>query len=162
MQSPSITSVDDADLVDADLDLEKSKVVTSSWRGLSFRNLVHTPRVHTSQTSPKVSSIDVKEFTRVVGVLDVLTADQQLSDNLGLLLDSYTYLHQGQFTPAFVLTWTILERECNKIWHDHLVKKGISKDRLQKLSRTDRWSADDVIESLNLLKLLRVGADATR
>lgn len=80
-------------------------------------------------------------------------------DNIGidlmyLYLEAFTDLREKHYVQSFVLSWVIIERLINECWEISLKEKGLSNNRVQKLSESSDWTASIKIETINLLGLI--------
>lgn len=103
---------------------------------------------------PTRRKLDIQKFLDILGLAERLTSDPTAGHSLLLFLEATTHLANAEYAQSYVMAWTILEMSIAALWRRVLTEKGIKGPRLDKLS--DRWSADDIIESLSLVNALTI------
>lgn len=132
--------------VDPDtLELRGSKASLGSLRNVE---LFSSPDSVTPITANKMG---IADFEQALKTVDAITSNQGLSQNLVLFLEAYSHLADQEYTPAFLMAWSILERQLSARWKKHLLQSGVSRKRISKLTVAERWSVDYLIECLDLL-----------
>ncbi len=95
--------------------------------------------------------IPTEQLRRWVSAAEKIAQDQDLSESVVFLLESYTHLLNSEYLESFVLSWVIVEKHLYKVWEHFLKDEKLHRDRREKLANPVVWSADSVIETLNLV-----------
>ncbi len=81
-----------------------------------------------------------------------VAADVELSRDCRLWHAATDHFWSGELLQAFILGWTVIERWLQKFWMNKLTSKNVEGSRLKKLSRTDTYTADVIIETLRIIE----------
>jgi hypothetical protein len=95
-----------------------------------------------------LSTDDIKKILRLA---EELTVDPASSTVLLMLLEGYTHFHNAEYTQSFLMTWVVIEKWLDTLWEDLMKEKGIAGKRKQKLVESMLWTADTILETLNLV-----------
>lgn len=103
-----------------------------------------------------VNKISKAQFEAALATVDAMTREQRMAQDLLLFLEGTSHLADQEYTPAFLMGWTILERQLSAKWRRLLLNSGVTRDRIAKLNSAERWSVDYLIECLDLFGELPV------
>lgn len=95
-----------------------------------------------------LSPDDIKKILRLA---EELTVDPASSTILLMLLEGYTHLQNSEYTQSFLMTWVVIEKWLDTLWEDLMKEKEITGKRKQKLVESMLWTADTILETLNLV-----------
>ncbi len=70
---------------------------------------------------------------------------------LDLIINGFTLLENENYSPAFLIFWTIIEIHLHSLWTDKLRNSGVTQTIQNNL---DRWYLNTVLEILNVDKLI--------
>jgi hypothetical protein len=97
-------------------------------------------------TANKIAAAD---FEQALKAVDSMGSSQRLRQDLVLFLEATSHFADQEYTPSFLMAWSILERQISARWRKHLAQRGLAKKRMLKLA--ERWSLDYLIECLDLM-----------
>jgi hypothetical protein len=120
-------------------------------RGYAFRE--HDSEITDYSKVRTLNSLTREGAEKLVEEAAAITGDPYVSQNIALLIESYTCLRSSEYVSSFVISWTILERYLDRGWKRYLKGRKIGGERFKKLTGSD-WGASTVIESMNLVGLL--------
>lgn len=92
-------------------------------------------------------------FNEVLRSGEKITKNKSATDYLLSFLDAKTHFLIEQYKTSFLLAWIVLEKYIDAVWEETLVSRKISDKRIKKLARSSLWTADDKLETLNLMDL---------
>ncbi len=95
--------------------------------------------------------IPKEDIGRVIKVAESVIRDNELSNNVILLLSAFTHYEESEYPHAFVISWIIIEKYLSQLWKDYLKERGLNKKRIKKLTNSNLWHMDHILEVLNLL-----------
>ncbi len=96
------------------------------------------------------SEVGPQQLQEVIREAERLYPNSKLVEELRLFIESYTHLHDSEYAQSFILSWTIIERYFYELWGKKLIDMDIDEGRQSKLLNTVLWSADYLIEVLNM------------
>ena len=105
------------------------------------------PRYNYSVVKTGVNPDTIKE---ILSNTEKLLGDEKLSEDMRLLNDGKTHFANSEFTPAFVMGWSVIERHYFDLWDTLLRQKNIGNNRLKKLNSIQR-PIDSILQILRLL-----------
>ena len=76
---------------------------------------------------------------------------EKLSEDMRLLNEGLTHFANSEFAPAFVMSWSVIEKHYSDHWNTLLHQKNIVNNRLKKLNSIQR-SIDSILQILRLLE----------
>lgn len=91
------------------------------------------------------------DIRKVLRLAEELTVDPASSTVLLMLLEGYTHLQNAEYTQSFLMTWVVIEKWLDTLWENLMKEKGITGKRKQKLVESMLWTADTILETLNLV-----------
>ncbi|NWG36745.1 hypothetical protein [Nitrososphaera sp.] len=94
--------------------------------------------------------IDEMTLRQIVAKAGRIFDEGKYVEDLRLLSESFTHFNDAEYAPSFVMSWSIIERHISKLWKKKVDEKDLDEDRTNKLLDTNRWSADYLLEVLNL------------
>ena len=145
-----VLAVRDHELIQGTLDPDTFELTGSTASLGSLRNIERFSITDTV-TPFTANKIAVTDFHQALKTVDRITSSQRLSQNLVLYLEANSHLVDQEYTPAFLMAWSVLERQLSARWRKHLFQNKISRKRISKLTVAERWSVDYLIECLDLL-----------
>jgi hypothetical protein len=137
--------------VELNFDPEHPEHAGRSWQIVSLRTLQGG---FGQAVFGPARKLDVQKFLDIVAFAQRITGDPTAANSLLLFLEATTHLANAEYSQSYMMAWTILETSIAALWRQVLTEKGIKGKRLDKLLQPDRWSADDIIESLSLANAL--------
>jgi hypothetical protein len=127
------------------LELTSSTANLSSLRNIDSFDFARPP------LNLMVNKVNISDFQTAIRTADAMMREQSISQDLVLSLEAYSHLTDQEYTPAFLIAWTVLERRLSAKWRLYLQTSGVSRKRSRKLTNPERWSADYLIECLQLI-----------
>lgn len=93
----------------------------------------------------------IEQFKDVLQKAEKIAQNIEIKSYLTLSLDAKSHLLADRFKTAFLLAWIVVEKYLDTQWVRFLCSKNIGGDRLDKLAKSALWTADDELETLNLV-----------
>ena len=115
----------------------------------SLRNILTDSSRPQLNYYPK-TEIPEEIFKEIIKKADIISSNQKITEQLTFLLEGYTHYKNAEYSQSFIINWVIIERYLFKIWRELLEEKNISEKRKSKLNDSNRWSADYILEVLNI------------
>lgn len=145
-------AVREAELGEAEIDPEKLTIAGHSMPIISLRTKLAEEymRLYPSSIPFERQVISPDGIAKIVRIAEELTADPTSSTVLLMLLEGYTHFQNGEYTQSVIMTWVVIERWLDSLWQDFIKHKGIAGKRKQKLVESIFWTADVILETLNL------------
>lgn len=145
-------SVKDFELGEVTIDTQKKEITVFSMNLESLRNVLGSS-VYTQPSLPRDREIiSSKTLVDIIETAEKISKNEQLQSLSLLLLESYTHLVNMEFSPAFLLSWYVIENWLMERWDNLLNDKSISGKRREKLRGHLLYkTADRIIEVFNLV-----------
>jgi|GEM_PF-6554630 len=146
-------SFTDDDLVSYDVRFDTMQI------GGGFFSVEFTPRsliarTHRSDFSPhshrSLLIVRKEKMLEIVAVSKKATSSPKIKSYISTYLDAVTHYHLSEYKASFLLGWILIEKYIDDIWCELLENKKVGNKRYKKLTGI-LWSADDIIECLNLV-----------
>lgn len=146
-------SFTDKDLVSYDVRFDTMEI------GSEFFALEFTPRSLIASSSrsdfsphfhKSVLTVNREKILQIIAVSKKATANSRIKNYIATYLDAVTHFYLSEYRASFLLGWILLEKYVDDVWFEMLEENKVSKKRCKKLTGIF-WSADDIIECLNLL-----------
>lgn len=141
----------DIEIDEVDLTIRSRRMTINSMRTILADNNSKMP---SSTIEYEREKIDASNLVELCQTAENFTADKVNRDFLLFYLESKSMLENYSFSQSFIMSWVIIESYLALLWEENVVKKIDKKDRKKKLLDTVRWSADYIIEALNLLNII--------
>ena len=126
-------SVKDFELGEVTIDTQKKEITVFSMNLESLRNVLGSS-VYTQPSLPRDREIiSSKTLVDIIETAEKISKNEQLQSLSLLLLESYTHLVNMEFSPAFLLSWYVIENWLMERWDNLLNDKSISGKRRKKL-----------------------------
>jgi hypothetical protein len=90
----------------------------------------------------------------VIKKANIIMKNQTVRDYVLSLLDAKTHLLIKEHKTSFLLSWVVLEKYIDDVWLEMLKSQEVTGKRFDKLAKSILWSADDKLETLNLLNVI--------
>lgn len=91
--------------------------------------------------------VEPSKMTSIINRAAGLFHDHKLTEELRLLIESYTHLNDSEFAQSFILSWSIIERHVYQSWLRKLDDMDLDEERLSKLRGQ---TVDYLLEVLNV------------
>ncbi|HII01673.1 TPA: hypothetical protein HA351_08520 [Methanosarcinaceae archaeon] len=137
-------SVRESELVCMKMNSELKSLGGFTWYSSDSKR----PTPYTSHSSRK-TAIPLESMRKILDIAEIVTYDRDLNDSLLFLLESYTHLHDYEYSSSFIFSWFIVEKYISQLFEDMLSEKEVSNKRREKYENHDKWSSDTKIEVLN-------------
>ncbi|MFC1874657.1 hypothetical protein ACFLY3_00660 [Chloroflexota bacterium] len=98
------------------------------------------------------------DIKKILKLAEELAPDQSSSTVLLMLLEGYTHLQNTEYTQSFLMTWIVIEKWLDSLWEGLVQEKSIKGKRRKKLVESTLWTADTILETLNLVGSLSESA----
>ena len=141
---------------EAEIDPSISIITSFGIRMISLRTQLFYEFPIRRETNVPIDKNEV-EKEKLVGLIreaERVTQDPELADFLVLLLEAYTCLQSSEYMQSFMMSWVIIERHMFWLWEKFLREENITRTRREKLTSPAYWTADAILESLNLTRQL--------
>jgi hypothetical protein len=92
-----------------------------------------------------------ERFVDLLKKTEKIVANKELKSYISLCLDAKTHFLKQEMKTAFLLSWIVIEKYIDSLWAEYLSSQNTPKKRFDKLTKSMLWSADDKLETLNLL-----------
>ncbi|NIP61283.1 MAG: hypothetical protein GWN01_10265 [Nitrosopumilaceae archaeon] len=123
----------------------RSQTIRSALMGRSGKNFhIGYP---TTEIQKRVLLSWIKNASKVIDCQNVV-------EELWLYAEAHTHLENTEYEQSFIMSWTIIEKYYSQKWKKKLHELGLSKKRIDKLTNSNQWSIDYIIEVMNLSKQL--------
>jgi hypothetical protein len=153
-----VLAVREGELVQGTVDPDTLEITGSTASLSSLRNIGMFD-MRGSFGAGSVNKVEAGDFQSALALVDAMTSRQGLNQDLLLFLESTSHLADQEYTPAFLMAWSILERQLSERWRQYLLNSGVKAARVGKLLSGERWSVDSLIECLDLLHELPDSAE---
>ena len=95
-----------------------------------------------------------KTFEAILESAEKITQNKTVTDYLLSFLDAKNHYLIEQYKTSFLLAWLILEKYIDGLWEETLIERKISTIRKEKLIKSNLWTTDDKLETLNLMSTI--------
>ena len=137
-------SVRESELSSADMNSKSKSLGGFSWQISDTKR----PTPYSSYGLRK-TAIPIDSMREIIDITDKVLRDNTLNDSILFLLESYTHLHDSEYSPSFIFSWFIIEKRISQLFDEMLSEKDISRKRKNKFENHGIWSSDTKIEVLN-------------
>lgn len=94
-----------------------------------------------------------KEISGLFSTAEKINNDKIHRNLLIFYLEGITHFKNYLYSQSFLMSWLIIERFLSLLWEKEVINK-LNGKRKDKLGDSVRWSADYIIETLNLLNVV--------
>lgn len=144
-----VLAVRENDVGYASFQIESEHMASMSFPISPFRAKLAERHLHIDEKMLKeYREISKEALLKVIKNTEKVTQSIEGSDYLVFLLEAYTYFANSEYMQSFIMSWLVLERYINKLWTDYLKKENISGKRKDKLTNSNFWTVDDILETL--------------
>lgn len=98
--------------------------------------------------------VEEQKLSKIVETADRIMKHPNLADELILWLEASTHFQDSEYAQSFIVSWIIVERNLSNIWAFFLSERNVRGDRENKLTDSNRWPIDSVLETLNVANFL--------
>ncbi|WOF15178.1 hypothetical protein F1737_00055 [Methanoplanus sp. FWC-SCC4] len=129
---------------------EDREVLGQPLGGLKW-HISHTKRfTPTNFQGQRKKGISLEKMYEIIQDFEKALDNQNLSNSLLSLIESYTHLHNKEYSQSYLYSWLIVEQYIKNRFEEIINQKNMSTERKGKFKDPDRWSSDIKIEFLNL------------
>lgn len=100
------------------------------------------------------TGITLAQMQGIIKIFKKIENNGRLSNDLLSLIESYTHLHNKEYSQSFLYSWMIIEKDLTKQFEQILNQRSMTAERKGKFADADKWSSDSKIEFLNLYEIL--------
>jgi hypothetical protein len=127
--------------------------------GSSMYSIDFTPRsliaqTHRSDFGPhshrSLMTVSKEKMLEIIAVARRATSNPTIKSYISTYLDAATHYYLSEYRASFLLGWILIEKYIDDVWGEMLKDKKVDNKRHKKLTGI-LWSADDIIECLNLV-----------
>ena len=137
-------SVRESELSSADMNSKSKSLGGFSWKISDTKR----PKPYSSHGLRK-TGIPIDSMREIIDIAENVLRNSTLNDSILFLLESYTHLHNSEYSPSFIFSWFIIEKRISQLFDEMLSEKNVSKSRKKKFENHEKWSSDTKIEVLN-------------
>ena len=137
-------SVRESELSSTDMNSESKSLGGFSWRISDTKR----PSPYSSYGLRK-TAIPIDSMREIIDIAEKVLRNDTLNDSILFLLESYTHLRDSEYSPSFIFSWFIIEKQISQLFDEMLSEKDVSKNRQKKYENHGKWSSDTKIEVLN-------------
>lgn len=137
-------SVRESELSSAKMNSESKSLGGFSWQNSDTKR----PSPYSSHGLRK-TAIPTDSMKEIIDITEKVLRNDTLNDSILFLLESYTHLHDSEYSPSFIFSWFIIEKRISQLFDEMLSEKKVSKNRKKKFENHEKWSSDTKIEVLN-------------
>lgn len=109
----------------------------------------------TQLRSTDVIELDKLTINEIIKQAERISEDSEISDFLIFLLEAQAHLDDTSYSQSLIMSWVIIERYIYWLWNNYLKTLNYSKDHRTKLTDTNYWTIDFVLEGLALANELK-------
>ncbi|GEM_PF-3717605 len=129
---------------------------------VSLRSMPYTYRTTSTPLEEifphDIQHIGLEQFAEAARFADGII-EHSRGDHARLIVEAATHLRRGHPTESFFFSWLVVEQLVDEDWKAYLHDHKLSDRRLQRMTDTNRWTADTKLEILDLASAL--GLDYT-
>ncbi len=146
--------INESELGRVSINLENREIETPHLKVNSMRTNLFKSQYDTF-TDIRIDRIELseKEISGLFNIAEKITNYKIPKTFLIFYLESYTHFQNYLYPQSFLMSWLIIERFLSLLWKKEVINK-INGKRKEKLENSVRWSADYIIETLNLLNVV--------
>ena len=137
-------SVRESELSSTDINSESKSLGGFSWRISDTKR----PTPYSSYGLRK-TAIPIDSMWEIIDVTEKVLRNDTLNDSILFLLESYSHLHDSEYSPSFIFSWFIIEKRISQLFDEMLSEKDVNRKRKDKFENHGIWSSDTKIEVLN-------------
>jgi len=115
----------------------------------TLRTRLFNERFAPNPQNPR-KSVSERQISEIINIAGKIFKEGKHVEDMRLLSEAFTHLHDAEYAQSFIMSWTILERYLSELWKKKIQEKNVDGNRTSKLMDTNRWSADHLVEVLNL------------
>jgi hypothetical protein len=101
-------------------------------------------------------NVSEERLIRATRLAAEIAKDSILKNLAAFILEAHTLLKNAEYSQSLQSSWLVFETHIDRIWNDHVKSQNIDKNRMSKFQDRNRWSADYIIETLNLVGKLDI------
>ncbi len=153
----TLYAVHEHELVMADYNKQNLIVTDIQWNSDTRRAYLieefFNPKHNTPSTKIEVKLDIIQEIllnAKKLFEYEKLSVHKKLSEDMRLLNEGATHFANSEFAPAFIMGWSVIERQYSNLWRTLLSEKNIDGKRLSKLQNPDQWTIDYIFKILNI------------
>ena len=143
-------AVREHELAEADYDEENLTLTGMKWNSGTRRAYLFENRYNPKNTDATRIAVEPEIIQEILSNTEKLLAHEELAEDMRLLNEGRTHFANAEYAPSFIMGWSMVERHYLGFWHALLSRNSINGERLSKLTRSNQWTLDHVLESLNL------------
>ncbi|WP_048190505.1 hypothetical protein [Methanobacterium sp. SMA-27] len=156
-----VSIINESELGTVEIDPEDRRIGSQSMPINSMRtNLINAQwniPINIEFNRIKVSENKIYELFNIA---EKIKNDKIFKDFSIFYLESYTHFTNYLYSQSFIISWLILERYLSNLWKEKIIDKikednKQDKNRENDLKNPGRWSAYYIIETLNLLGIIK-------
>ena len=145
-------AVREHELVMANYDRQNLTVTGMQWNTETRRAYLiddsFNPKYNYSITKTEIIPETIKE---ILSNTEKLLEHKKLSEDMRLLNDGLTHFMNSEFSPSFILGWSMIEKHYSDICNMLFSQKDMYYNRLSKLNNSNQWTIDYVLKVLSFL-----------
>jgi len=139
----------------ADITIDRNTLAITGWNISLVSERTRQADLWEERTARKVRIsptliLSEEDVLEIISRANRITRDTGIAKSLLFLLESFTHLQSSEYAQCFVMGWTVVESYITSLWDDFIKEKSITGKRKEKLKSTLLWTADDIVETLNL------------
>lgn len=144
-----ILGFDSLSVRESELSYAKMNSKSKSIGGFSWQNSdTKRPNPYSSHGLRK-TAIPIDSMKEIIDITENVLRNDTLNDSILFLLESYTHLHDSEYSPSFIFSWFIIEKRISQLFDEMLSEKDVTRERKNKFENHGIWSSDTKIEVLN-------------
>ena len=144
-----ILGFDSLSVRESELSSTKRNSESKSLGGFSWQNSDTKRPSPYSAHGLRKTAIPIDSMKEIIDIAEKVLRNDTLNDSILFLLESYTHLHNSEYSPSFIFSWFIIEKRITQLFDEMLSEKDVSKSRQKKYENHGKWSSDTKIEVLN-------------
>ena len=143
-------AVREHELAKANYDEENLALTEMQWNTGTRRSYLFENRYSPKNMSTTRIMVRPETIREILSNTEKLLAQEELAEDMRLLNEGLTHFANSEYAPSFIMSWSMIERYYLDFWRALLSRKKINGKRLSKLTKSNQWTFDHVLESLNL------------
>lgn len=148
----SLHAVHEHELVMANYDKQDLTITGMQWNTGTRRAHLINGHFNPTYQSSAITRTKVRPdiMQEILSNTAKLLENKKLSEDMRLLNEGLTHFSNSEFAPSFIMGWSVIERHYSDLWYTLLSQRNLDQERISKLSNSNQWTIDYILEVLNL------------
>lgn len=158
-----LEAIREHDLVEVTVDPETTRLGSMSWSPDYMRRPVDSAElsgwvaIDSFPLSMSRTKITEENLTAALQLVKNFTYNPTTRNLASFILEAYTLMRNAEYSQSFLWSWLVIETYIGILWRNYVKSRKVDNQRTKRLEDPNRWSADYLLEIINLVGKLKKG-----